>query len=104
MIIFGLICFGIILGSIFERYISVRIEMRNEVHSHKMTNIATQYNLDTQAQSMEFLRGYPEAKEQEEIATNAIGYQYESELEPEEDFDDEENKDCKSKIGFKINN
>lgn len=85
---------GILFGLVVEKYIFPFLDGLFEVYSYKMSEFATASKIKSESMAREYELKYPET---EEIATNAIGYQYE----PEEECYDEDLEDCKNKIGFK---
>jgi hypothetical protein len=86
------IAVGIVIGSIFERVFVPMIDINQELYTYKQTDVATGFSLNTQKQKILFCREYPEANEEQEIQTNAIGFHIPS----QEDECSEEDK----KIGF----
>jgi len=87
---------GIILCAIFLKYIDPIIQLALELHNFKVNDTATFFNINTQRQTFEFYRQYPEALKDQEINTNAIGFQIDTT--PEDDFED----DYEDRMGFKI--
>jgi hypothetical protein len=90
------ISIGIIIGVTFIKFIEPIITIKLDVYQYKQTNIANEYNLEAQRNTMQFYRDFPEAKnEQNQELSPCIGYKMSSTLESEEDFEDK-------KIGFQF--
>jgi hypothetical protein len=87
---------GIIGCAIFINYIVPLIQIKQDVYQYKQTDIANQYNLNTQKMNLDFQREYPEVKGNSE-PVHAIGYH----MDTEDYCDDEEDMEDR-KIGFKI--
>lgn len=87
---------GIILCAIFLIYIDPIIQLALELHNFKVNDTATFFNVNTQKQTFEFYRQYPEAKPEGDFQENinAIGFQ----IDPSEDDED----DYEDRMGFKI--
>ena len=96
--LFG-ISLGILIGIIIVMYIFPILDIKLEIFRHKGTNIATNFNIETQKMSCEFYRQYPEADAttQQEL-TPAIGFTYAPSQEEDEYYEENE---YKNKIGFK---
>ena len=91
-LLFG-VSIGIVIAIIFIYLIIPIIQVNQEVYQYKKTDVATQYNLNSQKQAMDFYRKYPEAKENNEELSPAIGYRIDTDGCDEDDFEDK-------KIGF----
>ena len=82
---------GIILCAIFLKYIDPIIQLALELHNFKINDTATFFNVNTQKQTFEFYRQYPEAKTEGDFKENCnpIGFSIDSD-------------DCEDRMGFKI--
>lgn len=98
--------FGAILGIMLQKYIFSIFDIILDLYSYKQIQKATEYQLNTQMMSMEFLREYPEANQNnqnyQEYQTNAIGFGVGRDDEDDGYCEDEDRSRIKSKnmIGF----
>ena len=92
---------GIVFWNSFLTYIDPIIQLKQEVYKYKKTDEATYYNLSSQRQTYDFYKEYPEAKDQPEENTNAIGFEYYPQSEFDDEYDgDDEFEDKEIKMGF----
>lgn len=69
------ICIGIILSYLFLRFVEPIFTLLLDVYQVKQTDVATKYQLNSQKQSILFLRKFPEAQmNQQQELTPAIGF------------------------------
>ena len=82
---FGM-CLGILLGVLINKYLFPILDIKLDVFQYAQTEKATKHHLNVQEMTMLFYREYPEAKEDYQGETHAIGFQYT----PEEEYDKDE--------------
>lgn len=92
---------GIICGILIERYLFPTLDIYLDVFTHKQTEKATDYQLNAQAMTMEFLREYPEANQNYQELQPAIGFCASPEEEQYNDlYEDDIDNRLKNKIGY----
>ena len=86
-----LLYLGIILGIFIDKYIFPFLDLMQERITYSVTVGATRKQIQAQKIVADFSREYPECSEDVPEKQPAIGFQYVSEDEYEEDFNDKLN-------------
>lgn len=82
------ICLGIFLGILINKYIFSILDAKLKVYQYTQAEKVAKRYLNAQEMTMEFYRKYPEAKDDYQGETHAIGFQY-TPLDDEEEYEEE---------------